>query len=58
MTMDKEQCPFKLGETVVYRPSGRGRGLVAMTDLSALEPGNKYKIARIDDGVYVVVEEL
>jgi hypothetical protein len=27
-----------------------------MTDLAALKPGNKYKIARIDNGVYVVVE--
>jgi hypothetical protein len=49
------QCPFKVGDTIVYRPSDRGRGLVIMTDLAALKPGNKYKIARIDDGVYVVV---
>ena len=27
-----------------------------MTDLAALKPGNKYTIARIDDGVYVAVE--
>ena len=27
-----------------------------MTDLSALKPGNKYKIVRVDDGVSVVVE--
>jgi hypothetical protein len=56
MTTNKEQCPFKVGDAVVYRPSDRGRGLVIMTDLAALKPANKYKIARINDGVYVVVE--
>lgn len=56
MTMNKEKCPFKVGDTVVYRPSTRGRGLVIMTDLAALKPGNKYKIVRIDDDVSVVVE--
>lgn len=27
-----------------------------MTDLAKLEPGNKYKVARIDEDTYVVVE--
>ena len=54
--MNKEKCPFKVGDLVVYRPSNRGRGLVVMTDLAELKPGHKYKIARIDDGVSVVVE--
>ncbi len=27
-----------------------------MTDLAALEPGKKYKVARIDEDAYVVVE--
>jgi len=27
-----------------------------MTDLAALKPGEKYKIARIDNNLYVVVE--
>jgi hypothetical protein len=27
-----------------------------MTDFAALIPGNRYKIVRIDNGVYVVVE--
>jgi hypothetical protein len=56
MTTNKEQCPFKVGDTVVYRPSDRGRGLGVMTDFAALEPGNQYKIARIDNSVYVVLE--
>ena len=54
--MNKEICPFKVGDTVVYRPSNRGRGLGVMTDLAALQPGNKYKIVRIDEDVSVVVE--
>jgi len=27
-----------------------------MTDLSALKPGNKYKIARIEEDIYIVPE--
>jgi hypothetical protein len=54
--MKNEDIPFKVGDTIVYRPSDRGKGLVIMTDLAALKPGEKYKIARIDNGAYVVVE--
>jgi hypothetical protein len=51
-----EECPFKVGDIVIYKPTVRGRGLVAMTDLAKLEPGKKYKVARIDEGISVVVE--
>jgi len=54
--MTSQKCPFKIGDTVVYRPSNKGRGVVIMTDLAALKPGNKYRIIRIDEGVSVVVE--
>jgi hypothetical protein len=54
--MTSEKCPFKAGDTVVYRPTHRGRGLVIMTDLAALIPGNKYKVLRIEREAYVVVE--
>lgn len=54
--MSEENCPFKIGDTVVYRPTLKGRGAVIMTDLAALKPGNKYRIVRIDDGVSIVVE--
>jgi hypothetical protein len=54
--MASKKCPFKVGDTVVYRPSNKGRGAIIMTDLAALKPGNRYKIARIDESVYVVVE--
>jgi hypothetical protein len=49
--MNKEPCRFKVGDIVVYRPSNKGRGAIVMTDLAALVPGNKYKVARIDSGV-------
>jgi hypothetical protein len=54
--MNTQICPFKVGEMVFYRPSSRGRDQGAMTDLAALKPGNKYKIARIDKDVYIVPE--
>jgi hypothetical protein len=53
---DIGKCPFKIGDTVIYRPSSRGRDLNVMTDLAALKPGGKYKIIRINKGVYVVPE--
>ena len=52
----KQECPFKIGDCVVYKPTARGRDLIIMTDLSKLMPGHKYKIARIDDEIYIVVE--
>ena len=54
--MNTTKCPFQVGQTVTYRPSLRGKDLGVMTDLAALEPGRKYKVARIDRGQYVVVE--
>ena len=54
--MDFEKCPFAVGSVVVYRPSARGRGLGVMTDLAKLVPGQKYKIAKIEDGIYIVPE--
>jgi hypothetical protein len=54
--MSEQKCPFKVGETVIYQPTHDGRGKIIMTDLSALEPGRKYKIVSIDKGSYVVLE--
>jgi len=56
MAANERKCPFKVGDTVVYRPSSRGRGLGVMTDLASLEPGNRYRIVRIDNEAYVVTE--
>ena len=52
----EEKCPFSAGEWVIYKPSSRGRDLIIMTDLSRLVPNQKYKVSRIEDGVYVVLE--
>jgi hypothetical protein len=49
-------CPFLAGDEVRYSPSSRGRGLVIMTGLPALEPGKIYRIAKIEKRVYVVLE--
>jgi hypothetical protein len=54
--MDFEKCPFEVGSVVIYRPSGKGRGAIIMTDLSRLAPGQKYKIAKIEDGIYIIPE--
>ena len=54
--MSSEKCSFLAGDVVVYRPSNKGRGAIIMTDLEKLVPGQKYRIARIDDDVYVVPE--
>ena len=54
--MSNSEFTFKVGETVVYRPTERGRGLVAMTEFAALKPGAKYKIVRIENGEYLVPE--
>lgn len=49
-------CPFRAGDWVIYTPTLRGRDLSVMTDYAALQPGGRYRIARIDDGAYVVPE--
>ena len=51
-----KKCPFIIGEYIIYRPSFEGRGRVVMTDLQALKPGEKYKVVRIIEESYVVIE--
>jgi len=51
-----KQCPFKVGDTIVYQPSDKGRGEIIMTDLASLKPGNKYKIAKIEEDNFIVPE--
>ena len=53
---DAKPCPYIAGQTVVYRPSDRGRGLVVMTELANLVPGRPYRVAHVVQGQYVVVE--
>ena len=54
--MTSEKCPFKAGDTLVYRPTIHGRGWLIMTDLAALIPGDKYKVFRVEQDVYLVIE--
>ena len=56
MNANERKCSFKVGDTVFYRPSSRGRDLLVMTDLAALKPGHRYKVVRIDNEVSIVVE--
>ena len=53
------QCPFKVGDVVVYRPTVRGRYLahdVMKPYNEQLQPGMAYKIVAITRGAYVTVE--
>lgn len=48
-----DKCPFKVGDSVIYKPSLRGRGL---QEGDFLVPGRRYKVERIDKGLYVMVK--
>jgi hypothetical protein len=50
------ECPFRVGDEIVYDPSPRGSALNLHTSLEALVPGKTYRVARIQNGVYVVPE--
>jgi hypothetical protein len=54
--MSKAECPFKVGDAVIYEPTREGRGKLVMTGFSNLEAGKKYKIVRIIRGAYIVPE--
>jgi hypothetical protein len=49
----KEECPFKVGEMVVYKPSARGH---AYDDGDRLIIGKAYRVSAIVQESYVVVE--
>jgi hypothetical protein len=46
-------CPFNVGDVVVYKPSQRGHALI---DGERLEIGKTYVVERIEQENYVVVE--
>jgi len=51
------QCPFKVGQKVVYRPSQRGLGADIMSPESEkLIQGKAYVISSIERNLYVVVQ--
>jgi hypothetical protein len=55
MDATAKSCPFKVGDTVIYRPSERGWGYEVM-HVDNLVPGAKYVVAEIKHGVYLVVQ--
>lgn len=48
-----DECPFKTGDWVIYKPTPRGYGLI---DGKRMVPGKAYRVEAIEDKVYVVVE--
>jgi hypothetical protein len=48
--------PFKAGDLVVYRPSAEGRGKVIVTDMASLQPGQRYRVIRVEEDAYLVLE--
>ncbi len=52
-----QQCPFNVGDVVIYRPSEKGWGYEVMTSPGGrLVPGGEYVVERIEKGAYVVVK--
>jgi len=54
MNTKADECPFKVGDKVIYKPSPRGYGLEATHD-GRLEPGRTYVVSEIQNDRYVVV---
>jgi hypothetical protein len=55
--MAEPDCPFHVGDTVRYQPSGRGRGLEVMSSpQELLTPGKTYIVESIQGGKYLVVQ--
>lgn len=57
MTINRERCPFKVGDLVVYRPSKKGLDSDVMSSTSEkLVSGKTYRIMEIQQEFYVVVD--
>ena len=54
--MNMEPSPFQAGDWVIYTPSLRGRSLVMHTDHAHLHPGDRYRIARVEQDAYLILE--
>jgi hypothetical protein len=52
-----DPCPFQIGDTVRYTPSSRGYAVEVMSAPEGkLVPGRTYRVERIEEQSYVVVE--
>jgi hypothetical protein len=53
----QEICPFSIGDSVVYRPTEKGRAADVMASRSEkLKPGQEYIVRQVHNGFYIVVE--
>ncbi len=49
-------CPFIVGDTVVFTPSERTRGLYQDISLFSICAGEKMRVAEVRDGIYLYGE--
>lgn len=57
MTGRQKQCPIQVGDSVIYKPSQKGWDSDVMSAPSErLVPGKVYRVKKIQNEVYVVVE--
>lgn len=53
----KIDCPFNIGDSVIFKPSERTLGLYHNIEKHGLIPGEIYKITEISEGTYLKFEE-
>ncbi len=51
---NQDECPFDVGDEVIYSPTSRGFALDANSN--RLEPGKVYRVSGIENRLYLVVE--
>lgn len=57
MNLNRNNCPFQVGDQVIYKPSRKGVDSDVMSSPSdKLVIGEVYKVLKIQDGCYVLVE--
>ena len=57
MTTNQRQCPFVVGDWIVYKPTKRGTDLDAMSSITErLVPDKIYRVTEIQKALYIVVE--
>jgi len=55
--MEIKECPFQIGDKVIYTPCSKGAALeVNSPTTQRLEVGELYTVDAVIDGIYIVVE--
>jgi len=58
MRTPKQECPFKIGDRVLFSPSERTTGWYQHAwDRLRIKPGDHGTITKIDQGVYVYLDD-